>query len=92
MKIMVLPGTIWQVPLMRKIKLMGHELYLANPSKIDGVYYIADHFLETDIFAYEIIIPYCKKEKIDVVMSEECDIATDVILKLLDFKQQSTYS
>ena len=82
MKIMVLPGTIWQVPLMRKIKLMGHELYLANPSKIDGVYDIADHFLETDIFAYEIIIPYCKKEKIDVVMSEECDIATDVIAKI----------
>lgn len=82
MKIMVLPGTIWQVPLMKKIKSMGHELYLANPVKNEGVYKIADHFLETDIFAYDIIISYCKKERIDVVMSEECDIATDVIAKI----------
>ena len=56
MKIMVLPGTIWQVPLMKKIKSMGHELYLANPVKNEGVYEIADHFLETDIFAYDTII------------------------------------
>lgn len=82
MKIMVLPGTIWQVPLMKKIKSLGHELYLANPVKNEGVYEHADHFLETDIFAYDRIIPYCKKEKIDVVMSDECDIATDVIAKI----------
>lgn len=82
MKIMVLPGTIWQVPLMKKIKSLGHELYLANPVKNEGVYENADHFLETDIFAYDRIIPYCKKEKIDVVMSDECDIATDVIAKI----------
>lgn len=63
MKIMVLPGTIWQVPLMKKIKALGHELYLANPVKNEGVYEHADHFLETDIFAYDRIIPYCKKEK-----------------------------
>ena len=56
---MVLPGTIWQVPLMNKIKSMGHELYLANPVKNKGVYEIADHFLETDIFAYDTIISYC---------------------------------
>lgn len=82
MKIMVLPGTIWQVSLMKKIKALGHELYLANPVKNEGVYEHADHFLETDIFAYDRIIPYCKKEKIDVVMSDECDIATDVIAKI----------
>ncbi|MGM9660990.1 MAG: ATP-grasp domain-containing protein [Faecousia sp.] len=82
MKIMVLPGTIWQVPLMKKIKSMGHELYLTNPQKNEGVYEIADHFLEADIFAYDTIISYCKKEMIDVVMSEECDVATDAVAKI----------
>ena len=78
---MVLPGTIWQVPLMKKIKSMGHELYLANPVKNEGVYEIADHFLETDIFAYDTIISYCKSEGIDIVMSEECDVATDAVAR-----------
>lgn len=82
MKIMVLPGTIWQVPLMNKIRSMGYELYLVNPVKNDNVYQIADHFLQADIFDFETIISYCKKENIDVVMSEECDIATDVVAKL----------
>ena len=44
MKILVLPGTVWQVPLMKKIKKLGHELFLVNPVKIEGVYEIADHF------------------------------------------------
>lgn len=82
MKILVLPGTVWQVPLMKKIKEYGYELYLANPVKNEGVYEIADYFLETDIFAYETIIRYCKKNMIDVVMSDECDIATGVVAKI----------
>lgn len=81
-KILVLPGTIWQVPLMKRIKEFGHELYLANPVKNEGVYEVADHFLETDIFAYDTIIPFCKEKCIDVVMSEECDIATDAVAKI----------
>ena len=67
---------------MKKIKKFGYELYLANPVKNEGVYGIADHFLETDIFAYDTIISYCKENKIDVVMSDECDIATDVVARI----------
>lgn len=81
MKIMVLPGTIWQVPLMKKIKALGHELYLTNPIDNKDVTEIADHFFQSDIFAYDNVISYCKSEGIDVVMSEECDIATDVVAK-----------
>ena len=79
MKILVLPGTVWQVPLMKKIKKLGHELFLVNPVKIEGVYEIADHFFKADIFAYDVIVPYCKENKIDIVMSEECDIAVDAV-------------
>jgi biotin carboxylase len=81
-KILVLPGTVWQVPLMKKIKEYGHDLYLANPVKNEGVYDLADSFLETDIFAFDTIISFCKENDIDVVMSEECDIATDVVAKI----------
>lgn len=81
MKIMVLPGTVWQVPLMKRIKSMGHELYVTNPVKIAEVYEVADHFFQSDIFAYDAIVAYCINEKIDVVMSDECDIATDAIAR-----------
>ena len=82
MKILVLPGTVWQIPLMKKIKAMGHELYLANPEKNEGVYEIADYFLKTDIFSVDTIVSYCKKENIDAIMSDECDIATGVVAKI----------
>lgn len=81
-KIMVLPGTVWQIPFIRKIKSMGHDVYICNPVKIDGVYQLTEHFLESDIFDYERIIDYCKNEKIDLVMSDECDIATDAVAYL----------
>ena len=81
MKIMVLPGTVWQVPLMKRIKSMGHELYVTNPVKIAEVYEVADYFFQSDIFAYDAIVSYCINEKIDVVMSDECDIATDAIAR-----------
>lgn len=81
-KIMVLPGTVWQVPLICKIKSMGYEVHICNPVKNDGVYQLTEHFLESDIFDYKKIIDYCKKEKIDLVMSEECDIATDAVAYL----------
>lgn len=81
-KIMVLPGTFWQIPIMKKIKSLGHELYVVNPVINDDVYQLADHFWEEDIFNYSVIIPYCKNNGIDVVISEECDIATDAVAKI----------
>lgn len=84
MKLLVLPGTKWQVPLMKKIKSMGHELHVINPVKVDGVYQFADFFYESDIFDYEHNIAYCKDNGIDAVVSDECDIATDVVAILND--------
>ena len=37
MKIMVLLGTVWQVPLMKRIKSLGYELAIANPVKNEGM-------------------------------------------------------
>lgn len=82
MKILVLPGTAWQVPLIEKMKTMGHEVHLVNPVKNKGVYEIADYFLEADIFSYDTITAYCKAKGINAVMSEECDIATDIVAKI----------
>ena len=80
-KVLVLPGTMWQLPLMKKIKAMGHELHLANPVRNEGVYEVADYFLESDIFDFDKIINYCNANSIDCVISDECDIATDAVAR-----------
>ncbi|HIX06473.1 MAG TPA: ATP-grasp domain-containing protein [Candidatus Fournierella pullicola] len=82
MKILVLPGTVWQIPLMRKIKSLGLEVYVANPVKNEEVYQIANGFCQSDIFDFDRILSYCRDNGIRAVMSEECDIATDVVAKL----------
>lgn len=82
MKIMVLPGTIWQIPLIKKIKYMGHKVYLVNPTRNDEIISLADEYLQADIFDYDRIIFYCKENGIDVVISDECDIATEVVSRI----------
>ena len=82
MTILVLPGTIWQIPLIKKIKSLGFNVHVANPVKNDEVYRIADGFCQSDIFDQERILRYCRDKRIQVVMSEECDIATDVVAQL----------
>lgn len=82
MKILVLPGTIWQIPLIKRIKAMGYEVHVANPVKNEEVCQPADGYCQSDIFDYDTIITYCKHNKIQVVMSDECDIATEAVAQI----------
>ena len=81
-KILVLPGTAWQVPLIKKIKSMGHEVFLVNPVKILGVYEPADHFLESDIFDIDRLAEYGRCNQVEAVISDECDIAMPIVAEL----------
>lgn len=80
--ILVLPGTKWQVPLIKKLLLMGHDVHVCNPVKYNFILELTNKFLVSDIFDNEKIIKYCYKNNIDAVMSDECDIATNVVSKL----------
>ncbi len=81
-KIMVLPGTEWQVPLIERIKECGHEVYIVNPVRNLGVYELADHNFDSDIFAIGDIEQYARKHSIDAVISDECDIAMPVVSEI----------
>ena len=54
--VVVLPGGLWQIPIIKKSKSMGYRTLVINP--------------------------YCKHEKADAVISEECDIAMPLIAEL----------
>ena len=91
-RVLLLPGTEWQVPLIRRIKEKGHDVYLVNPVKNAGIWDVANHFLESDIFAYDAIERYARENKIDAVLSDECDIAMPVVAELGRRLQVTTLS
>lgn len=81
-KVMVLPGTEWQVPLIKRIKECGHTVHLVNPTRNAGVFELADYNFDSDIFAIDAIEKYAREHVIEAVISDECDIAMPVVSEL----------
>lgn len=81
-KILVLPGTQWQVPLIEKIQEMGHQALVVNPDPNAPGMKVADQVLVSDIFDKQRVISFGQDEKIEAVMSDECDVAMNLIAEL----------
>lgn len=81
-KILVLPGTQWQVPLIEKIQEMGHLALVVNPDPEAPGMKKADLMLVSDIFDKKKVIAFGKKQHIGAVMSDECDIAMNFVAEL----------
>jgi len=80
--ILVLPGTLWQVQLIQKIREMGHKALVVNPASDSPCFQYADGYLQSDIFNKNQVIEYGKTNNIDAIMSDECDIAMNLIAEL----------
>lgn len=81
-KILVLPGTQWQVPLIKKIHEMGHQALVVNPDPNAPGMKVADQVLVSDIFDKESVVAFGRDQKIGAVMSDECDIAMNLVAEL----------
>ena len=81
-KILVLPGTQWQVPLIEKIQEMGYQSLVVNPDPDAPGMKRADKVLVSDIFDKEKVVSFGKEHHIDAVMSDECDIAMNLVAEL----------
>lgn len=81
-KILVLPGTQWQVPLIEKIQEMGHQALVVNPDPNAPGMKVADQVLVSDIFDKERVASFGRDQKIGAVMSDECDIAMNLVAEL----------
>lgn len=81
-KVLLLPGSRWQLPLAKKIKEMGHWLCVVGPEVAPPCAELADVFFRSDIFAVDSIEKFSKKIGINAVLSDECDIAIPVIAEL----------
>lgn len=91
-KVMVLPGTEWQIPLIKKLKEIGHTVYLVNPTRYTGVFELADHNFDSDVFAIDAIEQYAREHGIEAVISDECDIVMPVVAELGRRLQLNTLS
>ena len=81
-RILVLPGTQWQVPLIEKIQEMGHQAIVVNPDPNAPGMKIANQVLVSDIFDKERVISFGREQNVDAVMSDECDIAMNLVAEL----------
>ena len=81
-KVLLLPGSKWQLPLAKKIKEMGHWLCVVSPEEAPPCAEPADDFFRSDIFAVDSIETHAKEKGIDAVISDECDIAMPVVAEL----------
>ena len=80
--ILVLPGTQWQVPLIEKIQEMGHKALVVNPDPLAMGMKKADFVLISDIFDKDQVVTFGRKHKVDAVISDECDIAMNLVAEL----------
>lgn len=78
-KVLVLPGTQWQVPLIEKIQEMGHRALVVNPDPETPGMKTADNTLVCDIFNKEQVLTFSKEQGVDAIISDECDIAMNLV-------------
>lgn len=80
--ILVLPGTLWQLALVDKIREMGHKALVVNPAPDSIAFSHADAYLQSDIFDIDKVVSWGKEHHVDAVMSDECDIAMNLVAEL----------
>ncbi len=80
--VIILPGSFWQIPIVKKSKQLGYRTLVINPYDDSPAFQFADGYLKSDIFDIDNVIEYCRKENADAVISDECDIAMPVISKI----------
>ncbi len=80
--LLLLPGSLWQVPLAKKLKALNYTVYVVDPNFDAPCFEFADEFLQADIFDIEAIDRFIEQHPIDGILSDECDIATVLVAEL----------
>lgn len=78
-KVMILSGMASQIPIINKLHEMGCEVHVVNLLENSPAFEIADHSAVLNILDKDACLKYAKDNDIDVIMSEQCDIATTTI-------------
>jgi len=77
--IMVLAGSLWQVPIVKRIKSMGHKTLVVNLYEYSPAFAYADYSEIADVLDAEKCLSIAKKYNIDAVLTEQSDIPMPTI-------------
>ena len=83
-KIMVIAGSKWQIPITKKIKSMGHKPYVVNLYEDSPAFAFAEKSGVMDILDKKACLDFATENKVDAVLSEECDIAMPTVAYIAD--------
>ena len=98
--IMVVGGSHWQIPIVKKIKQMGYNSLVVNLFEDSPAFEYADYYEVVDIINKEKCLDIAKGYQIDAVLSDQTDIAMPTVAYLaenlqlpsLDMKSADLYS
>lgn len=77
--VMVLPGTVWQIPLIKKLKGRGYRVAVVHPYPDAPAFKYADEIVYSDILDRDAVLEAARRLDVVAVMSDECDIATPTL-------------
>ncbi|MBR6524009.1 MAG: ATP-grasp domain-containing protein [Clostridia bacterium] len=83
-KIMVVAGSRWQIPITKKIKDMGHLPHVVNLYEDSPAFLYATKSGVMDILDKDACLKFATENKIDAILSEECDIAMPTVAYIAD--------
>lgn len=83
-KIMILGAGVYQLPLIKKAKDLGHHTIVVTPQgPYPGISY-ADEFIEADTTDVENVLAHARRMDIDAVLTTGTDVAVPTIGKIVD--------
>lgn len=91
-RVLVIPGSSAQVPLIKRLKQDNYEVICINPDlEAEGVK-LSDCSIEGDILDKEKCLQVASEYSVQAVMSDECDIAMPVVAYLGEHMNLDTLS
>lgn len=82
--IMVIAGSRWQIPILKKIRAMGYRSLVVNLYPDSPAFPYADFAEVADILDRGRCLDIARKYRINAVLSEECDIAMPTVAYIAD--------
>ena len=77
--VVVLPGTRWQIPLVKRLKRRGYRVTVLDWYENQPAYEYADDYRLVDILDKERVLEIALDVNAIAVISDECDIATKTV-------------
>ena len=82
--ILVITGGKWQVPLVQKIKEMGHRVYNTNLYPDSPAFSFSDGFHVTDVLDLKENLSYAESLGVQAVVTDQSDIAVPTVAYVAD--------